>query len=73
MIKKEVWVDALAHLIKQGPMVILLFFGLNYFVEKFDKCNSEIIELYREQNEKLIEVVKENSNAFKMMAESKKE
>lgn len=65
MIKKEVWVEALTHLIKQSPLVIFLFFGLNYFVEKFDGCNEEVIRLYQEQNKNLIRVVEKNSEAIK--------
>lgn len=64
MIKKEVWTGALAHLIKQGPLVILLFFGLNHFMDKYHGCNEQVIELYQKQNENLIKVVEKNSKAI---------
>ena len=64
MIKKEFWSEALAHLVKQSPLVIVLFFGLNYFVEKFEGCNEQVIKLYQEQNQHLIKVVEKNSQAI---------
>ena len=49
---------------KQGFAVMLLLVGLYFFTERFDACNKEVINAYKEQNEKLILVIEKNTKAI---------
>lgn len=74
---KNVWFIVLETLAKQGLSFLLLGVAIWYFNEQNNKletrvfdCNSRIVEVYEEQNDRLLELVENNNKALEQNSEA---
>lgn len=74
---KNVWFIVLETLAKQGLSFLLLGVAIWYFNEQNNKletrvfdCNSRIVEVYEEQNDRLLELVENNNRALQQNSEA---
>lgn len=74
---KNVWFIVLETLAKQGLSFLLLGVAIWYFNEQNNKletrvfdCNSRIVQVYEEQNDRLLELVENNNRALQQNSEA---
>lgn len=62
-------------MIKQSPVVILMAIAIGWMADKMnslegrvDACNSNVIEIYQSQSDRLLNVVERNSEAMENLS-----